>query len=197
MFLLVGGAAKTEHAPSNSPDIQLFVMPLSVDKPGEPMHRYSGFTGAVWQCHPKSRGRVDISSSNPMDSPRIEPNYLSEELDQKTIIAGIKILRKIYQQPNFRKLWKKEIVPGENIKTDEEILEAIYQGAGTVYHPVGTCRMGIDEQSVVTPDLFVKGVESLRVVDASIMPRITSANTNAPTFMIAEKAADLILRRKN
>ena len=169
-------------------------MPLSVDKPGEPLHKYSGFTSAIWQCHPSSRGKIEITSQDPNKSPRIEPNYLCEELDQKTMIAGIKILREIYVQPKFRDLWEEEVVPGIDVKSDKEILRAIRQGGGTVYHPVGTCKMGVDKEAVVSPDLRVHGVDGLRVVDASIMPLITSANTNAPTLMIAEKAADLILR---
>jgi len=192
----VGGAAHTEHAPTNYPDIQFNVMPLSVDKPGEPLHGYSGFTAAVWQCHPESRGRIDITSSDPLADPMIVPNYLSHELDQKTLVAGVKMLRKIYQEKSFNKLWDEEMVPGSNVQTDEEILNAACKGGGTVYHCVGTCRMGIDKDAVVDPQLCVRGVERLRIVDASIMPTITSANTNAPTYMIAEKAADMIISRK-
>ena len=189
----VGGGARTEHAPTPAPDIQFNVMPLSVDKPGDPLHRYSGFTAAVWQCHPVSRGRVDILSNDPAADPRIDPNYLNAERDQKTIVAGIKMLRDIYQQPAFRHLWDVEMVPGPDVKTDDEILDAARRGGGTVYHCTGTCRMGVDKDAVVTPDLKVRGVDRLRVVDASVMPVITSANTNAPTYMIAEKAADIIL----
>ena len=109
------------------------------------------------------------------------------------MVEGIKILRKIYRQPQFCDLWDTEIVPGDYVKKDSAILQAIRQGGGTVYHPVGTCKMGIDSAAVVAPDLRVHGVSGLRVVDASIMPLITSANTNAPTLMIAEKAADMIL----
>ncbi|MDB2390333.1 GMC family oxidoreductase N-terminal domain-containing protein [Alphaproteobacteria bacterium] len=189
----VGGAARTSHAPTNAPDIQFNVMPLSVDKPGKPLHKYSGFTAAVWQCHPQSRGRIDITSRNPKADPKIEPNYLSDELDQKTLVAGIKMLRQIYREPNFKPLWDKEVVPGNDVQTDSEILDAARKGGGTVYHCVGTCRMGVDKDAVVDPTLRVRGVDRLRVVDASIMPLITSANTNAPTYMIAEKAAEMIL----
>lgn len=189
----VGGAMRTNLAPTNQPDLQLFVMPLSVDKPGEPLHRYPGFTSAIWQCHPRSRGSIEIVNSDPTQAPKIQPNYLADVLDQKTMIEGIKILRQIYKQPKFKDLWNSEIVPGEPVKTDAEILDAIRKGGGTVYHPVGTCKMGIDANAVVGPDLAVHGVTGLRVVDASIMPLITSANTNAPTLMIAEKAADIIL----
>lgn len=189
----VGGAARTKHAPTDAPDIQFNVMPLSVDVPGTPLHKYSGFTSAVWQCHPESRGRLDITSPDPAADPMISPNYLSHELDQKTIIEGIRILRDIYQKPSFSSLWEEEIVPGAHIQTDDEILDAARNGGGTVYHCVGTCRMGNDKDAVVDPQLRVRGIDRLRVVDASIMPLITSANTNAPTYMIAEKAADMIM----
>jgi len=189
----VGGAARTKHAPTDAPDIQFNVMPLSVDVPGKPLHKYSGFTSAVWQCHPESRGRLDITSPDPAADPMIAPNYLSHELDQKTIIEGIRILRDIYQKPSFSSLWEEEIVPGAHIQTDDEILDAARNGGGTVYHCVGTCRMGNDKDAVVDPQLRVRGIDRLRVVDASIMPLITSANTNAPTYMIAEKAADMIM----
>jgi choline dehydrogenase len=172
-------------------------MPLSVDRPGMPLHRYSGFTAAVWQCHPESRGRVDIASGDPSADPHIAPNYLSTERDCRTIVEGIKILREIYRQPAFRHLWDEEVVPGQDVTTDEEILEAARRGGGTVYHPVGTCRMGSDENAVVDPDLRVRGVEGLRVIDASVMPMITSANTNAPTLMIAEKGAAHVLGQTN
>ena len=167
-------------------------MPLSVDKP-RTLHRYPGFTAAVWQCHPESRGRIDIVSNDPAADPLIDPNYLTADLDQKTIIAGIKMLRDIYQQAEFRHLWDVEMVPDPDVKTDDEILDAARSGGGTVYHCTGTCRMGVDDGAVVTPDLKVRGVDGLRVVDASVMPVITSANTNAPTYMIAEKAAEIML----
>lgn len=189
----VGGATSTKHADPGRPDIQFNVMPLSVDKPGEPLHRYSGFTAAVWQCHPESRGRVDIISSDPAADPRVEPNYLSTERDRATVVEGVKILREIYRQPAFEDLWEEEIIPGLSVKSDEEILDAVCKLGGTVYHPVGTCRMGSDEAAVVDPELRVRGADGLRVADASVMPVITSANTNAPTLMIAEKASSLIL----
>jgi len=189
----VGGATSTKYAEPGRPDVQFNIMPLSVDRPGMPLHRYSGFTAAVWQCHPESRGRVDIASADPLADPRIEPNYLSAERDCRTIVEGIKILREIYRQPAFRDLWDQEVVPGEDVVTDEELLEAARRGGGTVYHPVGTCRMGSADDAVVDPELRVRGVEGLRVIDASVMPMITSANTNAPTLMIAEKGAAHVL----
>lgn len=189
----VGGSACTKYAVDGRPDIQFNVMPLSVDKPGAPLHKYSGFTASVWQCHPKSRGTVQIQSPDPFEQPRIEPNYFGEAEDRKVIVEGVKILREIYSQPSFRGLWDEEVIPGKDVQTDEQIWDHVRHNGGTVFHPVGTCRMGSDADSVVDPNLKVRGLENLRVIDASVMPRITSANTNAPTFMIAEKGSAAIL----
>ena len=190
----VGGAMTTRYAANNRPDLQLFVMPLSVDKPGKPLHKYSGFTTAVWQCHPASRGRIDITSADPLADPKIQPNYLNAELDQKVMVEGIRIVREIARQPAFRDLWNDEVIPGGEVKDDDDtaLLDAVRRYASTVYHYVGTCRMGSDPKAVVDPQLRVQGVEGLRVIDASVMPKITSANTNAPTLMIGEKGAALL-----
>ena len=188
----VGGAVCSPLAEDGRPDIQLFVMPLSVDKPGAPLHSFPGFTVSYWQCHPKSRGSVSLRSADPMADPIIETNYLSSELDQAVMVEGLKLVRSIYEQPAFKDMWSEERVPGRDCRSNEEILEAIRKYAGTVYHPVGTCRMGSDERAVVDPELRVRGVQGLRIVDASVMPKITSANTNAATYMIAEKAAEMI-----
>lgn len=189
-----GGAACTKFAEGNRPDVQLFVMPLSVDKPGTPLHDYSGFTTSVWQCHPESRGTVRVTSLDPTADPSINLNYLSTKRDRDVLVEGIKIVREIFHQDAFRNRWSREVVPGDGVKTDGQILDAIRKGATTVYHLVGTCRMGTDNRAVVDPDLRVNGVDGLRVVDASVMPKITSANTNAATYMIAEKAADILKR---
>lgn len=189
----VGGAACTRYAKSGRPDIQLFVMPLSVDKPGTPLHRYPGFTTSVWQCHPESRGTVRIRSADPLADPEIQPNYLTHPHDRKVLVEGVKIVREIYDQPAFRDKWDEEIVPGAQCRSDGQLLQAIRESCGTVYHLCCTCRMGSDDRAVVNPRLRVNGVDRLRVVDASVMPKITSANTNAPTLMIAERAAGLIL----
>ena len=188
----VGGAVCTKYAEGGRPDLQLFVMPLSVDKPGMPLHNYSGFTTSFWQCHPESRGSVRIASGDPLADPVIHTNYLSAEKDQKVIVEGIRLVRALYNRPEFRPRWRREVVPGEEVQGDADVLAAARRMAATVYHLVGTCRMGSDASAVVDPELRVNGVEGLRVVDASVMPKITSANTNAPTFMIAEKAAAII-----
>ncbi|MBM1221258.1 GMC family oxidoreductase N-terminal domain-containing protein [Ponticoccus sp. SC2-23] len=188
----VGGAMSTKYATGDRPDLQLFVMPLSVDKPGTPLHRYPGFTTSFWQCHPESRGSVRITGTDPLADPEIRLNYLSTRRDCDVIVEGLRIVREIYNQPGFRDRWTKEIVPGAQHQSYEEILAAARAMSSTVYHLVGTCRMGRDPGAVVDPDLRVNGVDGLRVVDASVMPKITSANTNAATLMIAEKAAALI-----
>jgi choline dehydrogenase len=191
----VGGAACTPHAIGGRPDVQFNVMPLSVDKPGDPLHRYSGFTAAVWQCHPGSRGRLAIRSTDPAVAPTIEPRYLDDPLDRRIIVAGIRMLRDIYAQPAFRDLFDVEMLPGPDAKSDDDLLAFARNGGGTVFHCVGTCRMGAagDPTAVVDAKLRVRGVEALRVVDASVMPQVTSANTNAASLMIGEHGARLIL----
>jgi len=189
----VGGAATTSLAQGSRPDVQFTVMPLSVDKPGTPLHRYSGFTAAVFQCRPESRGFVEIASPDPHADPRIVPNYLSREIDGGTTIAGIRMLRDIYRQPAFGDLVDDEVLPGKGRASDADLLQFLrFQGA-TVFHPSGTCRMGTDAGAVLGPDLCVRGVEGLRVIDASAMPTLTSANSNAATMMIGEKGAQHII----
>jgi choline dehydrogenase len=189
----VGGGACTKYANDGRPDIQFNVMPLSVDKPGDPLHRYSGFTASLWQCHPASRGRLAIRSSDPLAAPLIEPRYLSAELDRQVTVEGIKVLREIYRQPAFRHLWDEEVLPGSVATSDEDILRFVREHGGTVFHASGTCRMGGGGMAVVDPSLRVRGIEALRVIDASVMPTITSANTNAASLMIGEKGAALLL----
>lgn len=189
----VGGFARTEYAQDNRADMQFNVMPLSVDKPGAPLHDYPGFTASACQCRPISRGRLQIRSADPLASPRIETNYLSEEIDRKVLAAGIQMLRDIYQQPAFRDLIAEEVLPGDHHKTRDDLIRFAQEAGGTVFHPVGTCRMGSDEHAVVDPTMRVRGVQRLRVIDASVMPDIVSANTNAASIMIGEKGADLVL----
>jgi choline dehydrogenase len=190
----VGGAACSRHATGSRPDLQFNVMPLSVDKPGDPLHSYSGFTAAVWQCHPASRGRLAIRSADPVEPPRIEPNYLQETIDRRTLAAGIEMLREIYRQPAFRDLWEAEVLPGDAARDEKSLVDFARSMGGTVFHCVGTCRMGSDDRAVVDPQLRVRGVEGLRVIDASVMPMVTSANTNAASLMIGERGAELLLR---
>jgi choline dehydrogenase len=189
----VGGAALTKYAEPGRPDIQFNVMPLSVDRPGEPLHHYPGFTASVWQCHPRSRGYVRIRSADPFAQPEIQPNYFADNHDRQTIVEGVKMLRDIAGQKAFRDLWSDEILPGPTCRSDDEILSFAQSHGGTVFHCVGTCKIGHDPLAVLGPDLKVKGIDGLRVADASVMPKITAANTNAPSLMIGEHAAALIL----
>jgi choline dehydrogenase len=191
----VGGAACTAEAVGGRADVQFNVMPLSVDRPGTPLHRYAGFTAAVWQCHPQSRGSVRITSTDPAAAPRIVTNYLGAERDRRTLVAGIRLLREIHAQPAFRGLVEAEVLPGNGAQTDADLLDFARRQGGTVFHCVGTCRMGTpdDPDAVVDSALRVRGVAGLRVVDASVMPTVTSANTNAASLMIGERGARLML----
>ena len=184
----------TRSSPSvDRPDIQFHMQPLSADKPGEGAHPFSAFTASVCQLRPHSHGRVEIQSSDPLQYPRIFANYLSDERDQRIAIDGIKVARRIAEAPSLAPHILSEFVPGARYQTDAELLDAARLSSQSIYHPVGTCKMGNDPMAVVDDRLRVHGVKGLRVVDASIMPEIVSGNTNAPTIMIAEKAAQMII----
>lgn len=175
------------------PDIQFHMQPLSADKPGKNPHRFSAFTASVCQLRPESRGHIRIQSPNPFHYPAIYPNYLSTELDRRTAVNGIKTARRIAAAPSLAPHIVDEFAPGTRYQSDDELLDAAKHYSQTIYHPVGTCKMGQDNMAVVDTRLRVHGIDKLRVVDASIMPEIVSGNTNAPTIMIAEKASDMIL----
>ena len=175
------------------PNIQFHMQPLSADKPGDGVHPFSAFTMSICNLRPQSRGEVTINSKNPEDLPKIIPNYLSTESDQKIAIDSIKVARKIANASPLKQHILDEFVPGGSLVSDEDLLEAAKNNSQSIYHPVGTCKMGNDKNSVVDDQLKVYGVKGLRVVDASIMPELVSGNTNAPTMMIAEKAAEMIL----
>lgn len=190
----VGGLAATEHAAGGRADILFNVMPLSVDKPGDPLHRFAGFSASATQCRPLSRGHVRIGSADPLAAPRIRSNYLVEDHDARTLVAGLKMLREIVAKPAFAALSDGiEYMPGNALKSDQELDRFARERGGTVFHPSGTCRMGADNRAVVDARLRVRGVDGLRVIDASIMPSMVSTNTNAATIMIAEKGAALML----
>ena len=175
------------------PDIQFHMQPLSADKPGEGVHDFSAFTASVCQLRPESRGEINITSKDAREYPSIQPNYLSTELDLRTAVNGLKVARKITSAPSMAPHIIDEYVPGYKFETDEQLAEAVRKYSQTIYHPVGTCKMGNDATAVVDDELKVRGIGKLRVVDASIMPEIVSGNTNAPAIMIAEKACDMIL----
>ena len=188
----VGMFAKT-RAELETPDVQFHFIPLSTKGPGDGLHEFSAFTSSVCQLRPESRGKIVIKSPNHTDYPAIYPNYLSTEIDRQTIVAGMKLSRKVMTTSMMRDLILEEFLPGPGVQTDEELLEHARDNAGTIYHPVGTCKMGNDPMAVVDERLRVRGVEGLRVADASIMPTLVSGNTNAPSIMIGEKASDMIL----
>lgn len=174
------------------PDIQFHMQPLSADKPAEGVHPFSAFTSSVCQLRPSSRGSIRITSPDPDVYPSIRPNYLSTEEDCRVAVDAIKVARRIVEQAPLAEVIVDEYVPGTQYQSDEELLDAARQYSQTIYHPAGTCKMGHDPLAVVDDRLRVHGLEGVRVVDASIMPVIVSGNTNAPTIMIAEKAADMI-----
>ena len=190
----VGGLACSEHAQGGRPDLLFNVMPLSVDKPGDPLHRFSGFSASVTQCRPLSSGSVQIRSADPLQLPRIEANYLQNPQDAKVLVSGLRMLRDIYAAPAFRDLVTgEEYMPGNGVQTAAALEAFARNKGGTVFHPSGSCRMGGDEGSVVDSRLRVRGIERLRVIDASVMPRMTSTNTNAATIMIGEKGAAMVI----
>jgi choline dehydrogenase len=189
----VGGMVCSEHAEGGRPDVLFNVMPLSVDKPGDPLHAFSGFSASATQCRPLSRGTVQVRSADPLAPPRIVSNYLTHPHDAKVLVSGLKMLRDIYRQPSFRDLVSdEEYLPGNALRTDAQLEQFARTKGGTVFHPTGTCRMGGDERSVVDAQLRVRGVERLRVIDASVMPAMVSTNTNAAAIMIGEKGAALV-----
>ena len=188
------GFAKSDKSRA-TPNLQFHVQPISTDKlGGANLHNFDAFTPTVANIRPTSRGEININSSDSREDPKIKMNYLSTADDRKVAAEGIRLVRKIiFETETFKKYQPEEFRPGLEYQDDEQIVQAASDYAQTIFHPVGTCKMGNDNSSVVSDKLKVHGIENLRVVDASIMPNITSGNTNAPTIMIAEKAADLII----
>ena len=174
-------------------NLQYHVQPLSLERFGEPLHQFPAFTASVCNLRPRSRGRVDISSADPDAAPLIDPNYLSDPEDLKVAAQAVRLTRKIVQAQALKAFAPQEYLPGASLETEEQLHEAAARVGTTIFHPVGTCRMGNDALAVVDARLRVHGVAGLRVADASIMPNITSGNTCSPTLMIAEKAAQLML----
>ena len=189
----LGAFAKSDPQQA-TPNLQYHVQPLSLDKFGEPLHAFPAFTASVCNLRPTSRGHVHIASADSYAAPKIVPNYLSTEPDRKVAADALRLTRAIAAAPALKKFAPQEYKPGVQFQSEEELAQAASQIGTTIFHPVGTCRMGVagDASSVVDSQLRVLGVAGLRVVDASIMPYITSGNTNSPTVMIAEKAAQMI-----
>ena len=175
-----------------TPDVQFHFIGFSADRPAEGLHKFSGFTQHVCQMRPESRGEIALKSSDPMAAPAIRPNYLATELDRATMLAGLKIGRRIADQPAMLPMIESEYLPGAEITSDSDLMTYIRNYGATVYQPVGTAKMGRDEMAVVDDQLRVHGINGLRVADASIMPTLVSGNTNAACIMIGEKCADLL-----
>ncbi|OEZ65127.1 alcohol dehydrogenase [Janthinobacterium sp. HH103] len=189
----LGAFAKSDPQQA-TPNLQYHVQPLSLDKFGEPLHAFPAFTASVCNLRPTSRGHVHIASADSYAAPKIVPNYLSTEQDRAVAADALRLTRAIAAAPALKKFAPEEYKPGVQFQSQEELAQAASQIGTTIFHPVGTCRMGLasEASSVVDSSLRVIGVAGLRVVDASIMPYITSGNTNSPTVMIAEKAAQMI-----
>ena len=190
----LGAFARSDPA-QLTPNLQYHVQPLSLEKFGDPLHAFSAFTASVCNLRPTSRGHVRIGSKDSYAAPKITPNYLSTALDRHTAADAIRITRGIVAAPALAKYQPEEFKPGMSYQTEEELAQAAGLIGTTIFHPVGTCKMGkvSDPMAVVDSQLRVRGVAGLRVVDASIMPTITSGNTNSPTVMIAENAAQMII----
>ena len=189
------GLFTRSHESVATPDIEYHVQPLSLDKFGDPLHDFPAFTASVCNLRPASRGYVHIKDSDPASAPAIAPCYLSTEADRVTAARSLRLTRRIAAQPALAPYSPSEYLPGPGAETDEDLARAAGDIGTTIFHPVGTCAMGRAGAAgaVVDPELRVQGVGRLRVVDASVMPTITSGNTNSPTLMIAERGARLIL----
>jgi choline dehydrogenase-like flavoprotein len=189
------GAFLKTSSDLEAPDVQLHFLPLLYDDSGRDLKLMGrkGYSCHVCVLRPRSTGRMTLRSPDPGDPPRIELNFLEHPDDCKTLVDGIRVARKILASPSFDDYRGEELNPGADAQSDEQILARCKQKLGLVYHPAGTCKMGSDEMAVVDDSLRVHGLESIRVVDASIMPTLIGGNTNAPVMVIAEKAADLIL----
>jgi choline dehydrogenase len=175
-----------------TPDLEYHVQPLSLPAFGQDLDDFPAVTASVCHLRPESRGHVSIVSQDPSAAPEIAPNYLSEEADRQVAARAIRLTRQVMAAEPLAKYEPEEFRPGPEYQSDEDLMRAAGDVGTTIFHPVGTARMGVDAGAVVDPQCRVNGIEGLRVVDASVMPRITSGNTNSPTIMIAEKAADMI-----
>lgn len=192
---LQAGAFIKSREGLDRPDIQLHLVNAAVIDHGRTEVKKDGYTIHACQLRPESRGSISLKSADPLDYPLIDPNYLAAEEDRRIMREAVKMTRDISGQSALTPYRGLEMRPGENVKTDDEIDAFVRRTGETIYHPIGTVRMGSDDRAPVDTELKVRGVEGLRVVDASVMPTLIGGNTNAPTIMIAEKASDLILGR--
>jgi choline dehydrogenase-like flavoprotein len=186
-----GGFIKSTPT-EKTPDLQFHFVVAKLENHGRTTVFGHGYSCHMCVLRPKSRGTLRLASKDPFAAPLIDPNFLSDRDDVDRLMSGFKIMRKVLGQPALSQLGGKEVAASASATTDAQIEQFIRNKADTIYHPVGTCRMGQDAMAVVDPELRVHGIAGLRVVDASVMPQVVSGNTNGPTIMIAEKAADLI-----
>ncbi|MGH8813899.1 MAG: GMC family oxidoreductase, partial [Advenella sp.] len=177
------------------PDVQFHFGTLSADMAGGKVHDFSGCTFSVCQLRPESRGYLRIRSTDPFEAPAMQPNYLATDLDRRTAVAGVRLTRKLADAQPMQSLMKGEVKPGRDVRSDDEILHFCRENGATIFHPSGTAKMGPaeDPMAVVDHRLAVRGLQGLRVVDASIMPTLVSGNTNVPVVMVAERAAVFVL----
>ena len=185
-----GGFLKTDPG-LDAPDVQLHFVVSLVEDHARKLHMAHGYSCHVCVLRPKSRGQVSLASNSMKDAPLIDPGFLSEEEDMETLVKGYKLTKQLMDAPSLASITTKNVFTPD-VKTDDDIRKIIRERADTVYHPVGTCKMGNDAMAVVDVNLKVHGIEGLRVVDGSIMPTLVGGNTNAPIIAIAEKAADMI-----
>ena len=188
------GLFTTSSAAHSRPNLQYHVQPLSLERFGEDLHPFNAFTASVCNLRPSSRGSVHIQSRDVMAKPVINPNYLSTEEDQQVAIEAMRLTRQLVSQSALQRYSPKEFKPGDHLQANDELIRAAGDIGTTIFHPVGTCKMGVasDPMAVVDADLKVRGIIGLRIVDASVMPNITSGNTAAPTMMIAQRVAELL-----
>lgn len=190
--IIVEGGGFFTSPGETRPDMQIHIAPATVIRGGQTRMSGNGFTINSTFLRPESRGTIRLASANPADEPLIDPRYLSEARDREMALHQIRTIREVLAQPEMARFIKSERLPGADARTDEQLMAYVRQYASCDYHPVGTAKMGSDEMSVVDAELRVHGIEALRVIDSSIMPRLVSGNTMAPTMMIAEKGADLV-----
>lgn len=189
------GAFARSNPDVATPNVEFHVQPLSLDRFGEPLHTFPAFTTSICNLRPTSRGSIHAASPDPMQAPRIDPKYLSTDEDRKVAVESLRLARRIVEAPQLQRYKPQEFLPGAHLTSDEDLVRGAGDCGTTIFHPVGTAKMGIDSDPMAVTDarLKVRGMVNLRVIDASVMPRIVSGNTNAPSIMIGEKGAAMVL----